>query len=114
MEIKLSIKRLDRLPMPKYGKDILAIYNVVFDGETLSNKEPMIKGVRLFLSDKSSGRKYIRLPQQRLKTGNYLDQITFPAFEFQQLEKLIIADFENSPDNTEINLEEIEEMFSEA
>lgn len=115
MEINLRIKRLEHRPPSRHGSE-LAIYNVVFEGETVDGREPMIKGIRLFNSN-TPGRQYVRLPQKKLPNGRYFDLISLPAETLRELEETITSDYAQraiSPATFEISDEEIKEAFKNA
>ena len=94
MNINLKIKRYEK--REGKGKDCLAIYNIIFDGKTTEGKDPSLKGLRLFESDKSENKKYIRMPQNRMFNGGYFNVFTLPEELFRQLEGEIIDHYERN------------------
>ena len=94
MNIKLKVTKLEK----RAGKGIgcLAIYNIIFEGKTAQNKEPAIKGIRLFESDKNDGKLYIRMPQVKMFNGQYFNVFTLPEETFRELEEAVIDHYKKN------------------
>ena len=92
MVINLPVKGYEKRACNTKG--CLAVYNIIFEGQTADSKEPSLRGVRLFESDRSENKKYIRMPQSRLANGRYFNILTLPELLFRQLETDIINHYE--------------------
>lgn len=114
LKLELTVKRLEM--REANSESCKAVYNVYFEGKVLlrdgREKEPVLRGIRVFASDLEEGRLYIRLPQIRLRNAAYMDILLLPGTLFEKFQELILEHFkvhqtELSHKSLERNIEEV-------